>query len=257
MRLLYLMMQDQLTLLFSVHQLNELFRPPDWLLKYICPPELLRMLVEKRDRRSFYFRDRKGHLCCYLRNGFIDWKNIYRKLKGDVDILLGSGVWSLELLRADIDALHIETNGKTPSYVTLVVDLQDFAINRQIPINYAIPLAKLYFRIIATSYPELLHKVIMINAPWLFHGVFKLFKPFLPPELLNKVAITGHKEALKALEDHIEPQNIPKYLGGLAEEDGDEFCKNRIAPYAPFTADKGKSLLKTEQSPTEQKVKKL
>ena len=228
------------------HLLPRMYVPPGWLKAYMCPPDLLELLDEGKKRQAFYYRDAKGHLCCYMRNGYTDWKRIYRKVGGDVDVLLAVGIWSLELLREDLDALHEETSGAIPSYVTLVVDLQGFAINRQIPINHALPLAKLYFKIIGNAYPELLYKVVMVNAPWLFHNMWRVFRPFLPKDLLNKVTITGHKKAAPAIQAHVNNDNIPRFLGGHAQVDDDPFCRRRIAPYGPFDPDFGQSLLRMD-----------
>ncbi|TPX33606.1 hypothetical protein SmJEL517_g03587 [Synchytrium microbalum] len=62
-------------------------------------------------------------------------------------------------------------------------------------------------------YPEMLGRMFIVNAPFLFTGVWALVKPMLDEVTVNKISILGasyQEELLKA----IEKDNLPDFLGG-------------------------------------------
>jgi hypothetical protein len=65
-------------------------------------------------------------------------------------------------------------------------------------------------------YPECMGKFYIINAPYLFNGVWMLVKPLLDEVTVKKIEImsNGHKEVLGK---QIPPQNLPKMWGGLCD----------------------------------------
>ncbi|KAL1916977.1 uncharacterized protein VTP21DRAFT_5174 [Calcarisporiella thermophila] len=68
-------------------------------------------------------------------------------------------------------------------------------------------------------YPEMLGKLVIINAPLLFSSVWSMIKPFLDEVTVNKIVILGGKYQQELLKD-IDPENLPKFLGGNCECDG-------------------------------------
>lgn len=61
------------------------------------------------------------------------------------------------------------------------------------------------------NYPECLGMIWIHNAPWIFNAVWKIIKGWLDPVVASKIRFT--KKA-KDLEEFIDPQFIPKDLGG-------------------------------------------
>jgi hypothetical protein len=62
-------------------------------------------------------------------------------------------------------------------------------------------------------YPEMLGKMYIINAPYLFSTVWSLVKVMLHPVTQRKIAIVG-SSYLPALQETIPLENIPDFLGG-------------------------------------------
>ncbi|KAG7883354.1 hypothetical protein KL925_000748 [Ogataea polymorpha] len=65
-------------------------------------------------------------------------------------------------------------------------------------------------------YPERMGKFYLINSPFGFSTVFKLFKPFLDPVTVSKIFILGasyQKELLKQIPE----ENLPVKFGGKSE----------------------------------------
>ncbi|KAJ3100879.1 cytosolic factor, phosphatidylinositol/phosphatidylcholine transfer protein [Phlyctochytrium planicorne] len=62
-------------------------------------------------------------------------------------------------------------------------------------------------------YPEMLGKMFIINAPYLFQGVFAVVKPLLDEVTVNKIYILGSGYKEKLLE-FIDADCLPESLGG-------------------------------------------
>jgi len=68
-------------------------------------------------------------------------------------------------------------------------------------------------------YPECMGKFYIINAPYLFSGVWAIIKPWLDEVTVQKIQFmsTGHKEVLLK---QIAAENLPAEFGGLCMCDG-------------------------------------
>ena len=68
------------------------------------------------------------------------------------------------------------------------------------------------------GYPETLHKVIFLQASWIFVKFFDLFRPFIPQNLLKKIQIvTDRKTAL----NYLDKTQVPTYFCGTMEDEKD------------------------------------
>ena len=61
--------------------------------------------------------------------------------------------------------------------------------------------------------PEMVHKVYVINAPWVFQNVWKILKAFLHPNTIEKTKIVG-KDYMDELLKEIDINMIPPIFGG-------------------------------------------
>jgi len=62
-------------------------------------------------------------------------------------------------------------------------------------------------------YPEILGKTWIINAPWLFSAIWTFAKMFIDKKTQEKISIMG-SGAAKELLKYIDPEVLPKFLGG-------------------------------------------
>lgn len=62
-------------------------------------------------------------------------------------------------------------------------------------------------------YPEMLGRMFIVNAPFLFTGVWVLVKPMLDEVTVNKISILGSSYQAELLK-FIDKENLPDFLGG-------------------------------------------
>lgn len=74
----------------------------------------------------------------------------------------------------------------------------------------------LYSRTGSDCYPEMLGRLLVINAPFAFRAIWSLLRPMVPRETLSKVSIHG-TDFEKALHSLVSPADLPPSLGGSDE----------------------------------------
>ena len=78
--------------------------------------------------------------------------------------------------------------------------------------RHGIPLLKLMSKIGTQNYPEILYKIVLVNAPWIFSSLFSLVKVFLDKDTLSKVIVAS--DVPEALVDMLGRGNMPVEFGG-------------------------------------------
>lgn len=63
------------------------------------------------------------------------------------------------------------------------------------------------------NYPETMGSLFIINAPWVFNIAWKMVRPLLHANTLDKIHILG-SDYQKVLQQYIDPQHIPVEFGG-------------------------------------------
>ncbi|KAJ1614891.1 SEC14 domain-containing protein [Cryptosporidium canis] len=81
-------------------------------------------------------------------------------------------------------------------------------------------------------YPELLGKMIVINAPSIFGIIWNFLKPLIDDRTAKKISIYTHNDDWKSvLLDLVEPDQLPKFLGGSPKYEG-EWVNANIGPWS-------------------------
>eukprot|EP01043_Picozoa_sp_COSAG02_P022590 COSAG02_NODE_1178_length_14042_cov_11.526674_19_plen_129_part_00 len=70
------------------------------------------------------------------------------------------------------------------------------------------------------NFAELCDKVFVVNAPWYAVNGWKLVKPLLPPATQEKVNILGDGDFLPLLDEFVDRDQLPSFLGGGGDETG-------------------------------------
>ncbi|KAJ4350168.1 uncharacterized protein N0V89_008789 [Didymosphaeria variabile] len=71
--------------------------------------------------------------------------------------------------------------------------------------------------ILAGSYPEVLSRVFVINAPAFFPAAWKWIKPWIEAGTAEKLVFLSADEVMPTLKEHIDIDSIPKRWGGELE----------------------------------------
>ena len=218
---------------------------PEWLLDYSGCLQFKELVNDRsKDPFDWFLRDKDfGNLATIVRSGGLNQRKILKKLDNDVGLMFHYIFWTLEFVMKELDRLHEETNGKCPSYLTLVLDLKHFSHSNQLPLSKIVTLARKYLPIITTCYPELLQRCTIINAPVVFYSLWNVVSKLLPERVLQKIQIKGSKNNFAHINRLIDISEIPASYGGKLIIDGDEMCHYRIPGHGPFLEDKGASLL--------------
>jgi hypothetical protein len=77
------------------------------------------------------------------------------------------------------------------------------------------------------NYPDTVHRLLVVNAPWIFSLVFKMVKPFIDPVTVQKVRMLG---SVAELFEHVPRAAIPTSMGGSCCCGGSEHCAPCIGP---------------------------
>ncbi|KAK8097865.1 uncharacterized protein PG998_013351 [Apiospora kogelbergensis] len=89
----------------------------------------------------------------------------------------------------------------------LIFDLTGFGMG-----NLDYVLVKFIIECFEANYPEMLGKVMVHKAPWIFTGIWKLVSTWIAdPVIANKISFTANT---KELSQYIDPEGLPKELGG-------------------------------------------
>lgn len=95
---------------------------------------------------------------------------------------------------------------------SVVFDLTGFSLK-----NNDLPAIKFLAEIFEAHYPEILGKILIHNAPWIFSTIWNIIKNWLDPVVASKIHFTKNVEELS---NFIEKKHIPDYMGGKDEYTG-------------------------------------
>lgn len=62
-------------------------------------------------------------------------------------------------------------------------------------------------------YPEIMGKLVIVNAPFIFTGVFAIIKGWLDEKTRRKISLLG-TNYMKLLLEYCNEDQIPTFLGG-------------------------------------------
>ncbi|KAK5577630.1 hypothetical protein RB653_002573 [Dictyostelium firmibasis] len=108
--------------------------------------------------------------------------------------------------------VYVMENGKSMlkdgiETCTLIFDMSDFSSK-----NMDYPLVKFMVELFQKFYPESLQKCLILNAPWIFMGIWHIIKHWLDPNTASKVTFVKSKQ----LVDYIPKDQLETSYGGTS-----------------------------------------
>ena len=102
-----------------------------------------------------------------------------------------------EMMRLSMEMMSLEQKRLVRFHT--VIDLGGLGVKHMAP--KAVTVFKSMADVLADNYPEVVHKMLVINAPWIFASLYSLLKPWIPAETQNKITIVGadYRATLDAL----------------------------------------------------------
>jgi hypothetical protein len=177
----------------------------------------------------FFSHDRQKHLVSVARVGALDLAGVYEELGEEQ--LLGCFVYCLEHTRRAL-LEHHRTTGVRPM-LTAVVDLSGFGHHCVPPMAFLQKLLKMF----QDNFPEILLRAVVVKAPWLFYGVWRVIQTFITKSMSEKIKIFGSDFA-DEVAAIVAPADIPVFLGGGLTWGDDGECKEVISTGGMVGGDK-------------------
>ncbi|GAM21152.1 hypothetical protein SAMD00019534_043270, partial [Acytostelium subglobosum LB1] len=91
---------------------------------------------------------------------------------------------------------------------TLIFDMSSFSTK-----NMDYPLCKFMVEMFQKYYPESLSKCFILNAPWMFMGIWSIIKHWLDPYTVSKINFVKSKQLL----EYIHPEQLLTSYGGASD----------------------------------------
>jgi len=114
----------------------------------------------------------------------------------------------LELEQQEAIKLGLEPEPLPDIRATLIFDMQGFLMA-----NMDFPLVKFLAETLQNHYPEVLHNVCVIDAPWIFQTCWSIIKGWLDPVVASKIQFMNRDQLITLLDAEL----IPIMNGGSCQ----------------------------------------
>ena len=131
----------------------------------------------------------------------------------NVEKLAKDVIFQMEVLTRYILPAASSKAGKPVYQLTMIVDLAGSSIYQ---FNNYRPFLVAMQAILVPNYPEILHKLYMINAPFIFTSIWYVAQTLLDPKTLEKVSILG-EDYMSELEKELDTDMLPVSMQGECE----------------------------------------
>ncbi|KAJ3027852.1 hypothetical protein HDV00_010799 [Rhizophlyctis rosea] len=158
--------------------------------------EVLLDRAELESAKSYYSgRDSENRPCCVVHVKYHDKNTV------DEEKTKFLTVYMMETGRLMLDPPQ--------EMATILFDMTDFGLA-----NMDYTFVKFFVSTLQNFYPESLGLCLIINAPWLFNGCWRIIKPWLDPVVASKIQFVKTSE----IPTYVSLTSLPKRLGGTAED---------------------------------------
>lgn len=153
--------------------------------------------------------DRLGRPIYIERVGCINVNRVEELM--DIEELTRLHVQAMEFARCSIFPAASDRCGQPIDQQITIIDLAGLSMKQVTPAVFK--MLSVIAEIDQNHYPELLSRMLIVNAPWSFSAVWAIVKPFLHRRTQKKIEIIS-KRTNEILLDLIDEDSLPDFLGG-------------------------------------------
>jgi hypothetical protein len=162
--------------------------------------------------------DREGHLVYIDKVGAVDGSILYKNFT--IDEIVHFHIQQMESITRLKDEISVKT-GRRYYKQLVILDLKGLGMSH-LSSKFTEPMKK-FIKIDQEMYPETLFTMIIVNAGFIVKSAWALVSPWLDPITKQNIKF-GEAE----LKNNMDPDQIPKYLGGT--------CRCEKCLITPFIA---------------------
>jgi len=178
--------------------------------------------------RSFHGVDKMGRPILIERIGCVDVKHLMEREHLDVQKLLRGHIRTQEYLCALHEECSLKAGRLIETSIT-ILDLEGCGLLKHLNSH-----AREYFGSLAAIgqnyYPERMGRMLVINAPRAFPMAWSFVKSLLDRNTQDKIEVLSPHHSRQRLLELIDPQYLPKYMGGACDCDAKKCFLTDISP---------------------------
>nr|POE68521.1 patellin-4 [Quercus suber] len=163
-------------------------------------------------------RDKGGHPLCFLNYGLFKDKELYKKVFGSEEKCDKFLRWKVQNMEKVIKKLRFKNGG-----VDSIVQIIDLKNSPGPAMKELHSVSKKFMLLLQDYYPELIHKIVVINVPLWYYASHVLLLRVINLRTKRKFVFARPSKATKILLKIIAPENLPVEYGGLKRENDDDF----------------------------------
>ena len=121
-------------------------------------------------------------------------------------------VCNVEFLMQKLMPIASKKAGKRIDKHTVIMDLSGLGFSH---LNLkALSLLKSLSDLDQAYYPEILHRLFVVNAPYIFTSLWSMVKLWLDERVLKKIFVLKQSEMKNVLLEYIDSKSLPEMYGG-------------------------------------------
>jgi len=160
-------------------------------------------------QQGYHHTDREGRPLLIDRCGLADVKGLRTVISEDNHIKARIYAWE-QLLQIMFPACCDRFGGRIET-TSVLLDLRGLSMT-DVWDKENMNFLKRTIALDRDYYPEMLHKMYILHAPWAFRGAWSVIKTFLPTPMVEKIKILGDNYREILMED-IDMDLLPTWLG--------------------------------------------
>mmetsp|Transcript_66689 Transcript_66689/g.77405 ORF Transcript_66689/g.77405 Transcript_66689/m.77405 type:complete len:343 (-) Transcript_66689:184-1212(-) len=183
--------------------------------------------VKKSWPHGYFMTDKEGRPIYIERTGILNLTQLFKVTTEER--MIKYWIQGYERVTTEILPACSKIKGSHVGQTLAIIDLKGFSMGMMSKKVYNF--IQLASNIGQNYYPEIMGRMLVINAPMLFSGIWSMIKGWIDEKTRAKIEIIGSKYEAKLLE-LVPAENLPDFLGGKATKS--EYGENMTIEKGPW-----------------------